>query len=355
MDFLSYTYPGLESVLKKEILNRKFKFLEIWPWFVKYSGDISTLVKANLWLRTANKVYIVLNEFKANNFDELFNWIYEIDWHKYDILKFNLSIKPILHHSLIKSEISTQKIVQKAIYKKLWVSNHSPSILDTLEIRVDIFKNVVKVLLDTSGDPLYKRGYKLATAQASIKETLAAWLILLVNCKNEDFVDPFCGSWTILIEKALIDLNIAPGTFRNFIFEKFNWIDPNLLKKEKWRASTRIKTKKLNFYGYDISSTAIQIAQENIKNAWLEEFIKLQVKDYLKLHLNFPFITNPPYGKRLTGNFDHIYKKLKDDLKQVKCGWIITSYKVNDEYFDLFKVRKLSNWWEWVNFFYKQN
>ena len=227
----------------------------------------------------------------------------------------------------------------------------------SVEIRIDVFNDKMKVLLDTSWDPLYKRGYKVANSKASLKETLAAGLCLLVDCKSDSLVDPFCWSGTILIEKALIDLNIAPGSFRHFLFEQFDWIEKSLIKKERWRASTRVKDKKLEFFWYDIDEKMVQIALENVKKAGLEDVIKIKQKNFLNLKISSRnILTNPPYGKRInTDLIDKIYEKLFVDLWNVQCWGIITGYKSLDKkWFDSFKIRILSNWGEMVKFFYKK-
>lgn len=357
MKFLSYTYPGLEWILKNELEKRKIKVNEIGPGFVKFVWDETALIKANLWLRTANKVYILLSEKEVFTFDDIFNVVYNIDWKRYLSDDFSFSLKIKLKKSKISSVKATQSIIQKAIIKKLVDGKQYDFSKKSLEIRVDIFSNKMKVMLDTSWDPLYKRWYKIWNSDASLKETLAAWLCLLLNYSKNKFYDPFCWSWTILIEKALIDLNIAPGSFRKFIFEEFDWIDKKLVEKERWRASTRIKDRKFNFFGFDIDDNVIAIAKENVKSAGLDKMIKIEKKDYLNLKdkLDF-FITNPPYGKRINSQvIDKIYKKLFFDLNKADCGWIITWYKdIDKKWFDTFKVRTLSNGGQLVKFFYKK-
>ena len=356
MQFISYTYPGLESVLKKELEKRKIQINQIWSWFVEFSWDETTLIKTNLWLRTANKVYILLAKWNVNNFDDIFNLVYNIDWQYYLSDKFSFNLKVKIKKSKIFSARSVQSVAQKAIIKKLvWEGSYDFS-KEKIEIRIDIFSDTMKVMLDTSWDPLYKRWYKLWNSKASLKETLAAGLCLLLDCKWETFFDPFCGSGTILIEKALIDLNIAPGSFRKFIFEKFDWIDKTIVEKERRRASTRIKNKSLKFFWFDIDDDMVEIAKQNIKNAWLEKFIFVEKEDYLNVNISGPFITNPPYGKRIKSNLiDKIYEKLFSDLKKVNCGWVITWYdSLDKKWFDTFKVRVLSNWGELVKFFYKK-
>jgi len=357
MKFLSYTYPWLESILKKEIESRKIKIEKIEDGQVIFSGNETTIVKSNLWLRTANKVYILLKEEKVEDFDKLFELVYDIDWKKYIWNKFNIHIKANSHKSILKSEKTIQSISQKAIYEKLskWSFYQAQTNLN-IEIRIDIYKNNVKILLDTSWEPLYKRWYRKDISYANLKETLAAWIILLSNCKSTTCYDPFCGSGTLLIEKALIDLNIAPWMYRNFIFENFDWIDKNKIEKEKWRAWTRKKEKELKFFWYDIDKNILEIAKDNVKNAWLDKYIKIEKKNFWDIKkISECIITNPPYGKRIkVDNIEKMYEKLLQDFKNIHCGWIITGYEWNlKEFYDNFKVRVLSNGWEKVKFFWK--
>ena len=353
MQFVSFTYPGLESVLKKEILQRKFQLVKVEDSLVVFEGDESTLIKANLWLRTANKVYILLKEAEVLDFEKLFSEIYQINWTKYIPSNFRVNINVKTHKSQLSATSSIQSIVQKAIYKKLAPHGEYKYGDKHIEVRIDIFKNKAKILLDTSWEPLYKRGYKVGIAQAGLKETLAAWIILLAGCKQNTCYDPFCGWWTLLIEKAMIDLNIAPWLWRKFVFEDFGWIDKNLIEKERWRASTRKKDKMLNLIGFDIDPKMVQLANQNIKNAGLEKYIKVTQKDYLNVKIEKCLLTNPPYDKRIKLTNLKIYDKLFEDLRWVECGWIITGYDVSNKFYDAFKVRVLSNWGKKVKFFYK--
>jgi len=356
MKFVSYTYPWLENILKKEIEARKIKVLDSGPWFVKFEWNVSTMVKMNLWLRTANKVYLLLWEEKITDFDKLFDLVYSINWKYYIPKNFKININPHIVKSQLSHIPSIQSIVQKAIIKKLvWNENYSFDEDKNIEIRIDIFKDNLKVLLDTSWEALYKRWYKKDISKAGLKETLTAGILQLINCKDNLFFDPFCGSGTILIEKAMIDLNIAPWLKRNFLFEKFNWVDKNILEKEKWRAGTRRKEKNLLYFWYDIDPSMVEIARENIKNAGLEKYIKIEKKDFLDIDIKWTMLTNPPYNKRIKlENIDQIYNKLFNDLQNVNCGWVITWYENIDKiWFDNFKVRVLSNGWDKVKFFYK--
>jgi len=360
MKFVAFTYPGLESILKHELEQRKIEIEKVEDGLIKFIGDTSTLVKTNLWLRTASKVYLLLWEHKdITDFNTLFDIIYNINWQ--DIIPKWYQI--VIHPDSIKSELTAiptiQAISQKAIIKKIaWDKHYNSEEWKKIEIRINLFKNTLKIMLNTTWESLYKRWYKVWTSPAQLKETLTAGIILLSKSKNLLCYDPFCGSGTILIENAMIDLHIAPWLFRNFMFENFDWVNKNNLEKEKWRAKTRQKDKNLNFIGTDIDPHILKIAQNNAISARVDKYITFYKEDFSKVKSkeNCDIITNPPYNKRLQiDNIEDIYNKLNNELSQDNVhGWIITWY---DEFKYLvnkkFKMRVFSNWWDKVKFYWK--
>lgn len=358
MKFLAFTYPWLEWVLKREFKNRKIEITYTADWFVCFEWDSSTMVKTNLWLRTVSKIYIILWELQSvQSFDKLFDLVFSIDRKSYISPDFKISVQANSHKSKLFSEPTIQSVVHKAILKKLiWDKIHNPRRLSSSEIRVEIYKDSLKILLNTSWESLYKRWYKKENSLAGLKETLAAWIIGLSKVWNKLY-DPFCGSWTILIEKALEELNIAPNLKRNFAFENFVFFDSNLLEKERRRASTRRKNKQLYLKWTDIDPRMISIAQENANAAWVWEFIKFQKLDFQQISdkCDFDILTNPPYNKRIKlDNIDEIYFKLENlFLNNNIKGWIITWY--DDFRFDQSRnFRTLSNGWELVRFAYRK-
>lgn len=357
MKFTAFTYPWLESILKKELIKRKIDIDKVEDGLITFFWDESTMVKANLWLRTASKVYLNLWEYEnITSFDNLFNIVYKIDWDYYIPKNYWISIKVDTIKSKLFSNSTIQAIVQKAIIKKLVKDNMYRFNKDKkIEIRISLFKNRIKILLDTTWESLYKRWYRKDISYANLKETLASWIILLSEI--DTLYDPFCWSWTLLIEKAMIDLNIAPWLLRNFIFESFPWFDKNLLEKEKWRAKTRQKDKKLNIIWSDIDKNILNIAKENIKNAGLDKYILLKHIDFMNIDLkqSYNILTNPPYNKRLKiNNIDAIYTKLQDILLNNEIKWWIITWYNKFRFLNSFKIRNLSNGWEIVRFIYKK-
>ncbi len=358
MKFTAFTYPWLESVLKKEIESRKINIDKLEDGLITFSWDQSTMVKTNLWLRTASKVYLLLWEYsKITSFNDLFNIVHNIDWNYYIPKDFKVVVQADSIKSKLSSVPSIQAISQKAIIKKLvWNKTYNYDEDKKIEIRINIFKDNVKVLLNTTWESLYKRWYRKDISVAWLKETLASWIILLSNIKN--LYDPFCGSWTLLIEKAMIDLHIAPWLFRHFDFENFDWFDSNLLEKEIWRAKTRQKTKQLNLIWTDIDKYVLKIAKENAKNAWVDKHIHFEHKDFMNLqkHQDYDILTNPPYNKRIKiDNIDDIYAKLQDMLLTNNIWWWIITWYEDFKFSNNFKIRVLSNGWDMVRFIYKKS
>lgn len=356
MKFTVFTYPWLELLLRKELENRKIHIDKVEDWLITFSWDQSTMIKTNLWLRTASKVYLLLWEHEnITNFDNLFNLVYDIDWEYYIPKNYRVVVQADSIKSKLFSTPTIQAITQKSIIKKLVKDKTYRYDDKKVEIRINIFKDKVKILLNTTWESLYKRWYGKDISVAWLKETLASWIILLSGINN--LYDPFCWSWTLLIEKAMIDLNIAPWLFRKFAFENFSWFDKDLLEKEKRRARTRQKDKKINLIWTDIDKHMLKIAKENAKNAWVSKYITFECKDFMdvKVEQNYDILTNPPYNKRIKiDNIDEIYTKLQEILLTNKIkGWIITWYD-KFRFSNSFKIRVLSNGWDLVRFIYKK-
>lgn len=357
MKFLAFTYPWLESVLKRELKNRKINLNESGDWFACFEWDVSTMVKTNLWLRTASKVYIILWSLDdLQNFEQLFDLVFSIDRKSYISSDFKISVEARSNRSKLFSEPTIQSIAHKAILKKLlWDRKHIPTKSEVNEIRIEIFKDSVKILLNSSWESLYRRWYKKENSQASLKETLASWIIWLSKLDN-NLYDPFCWSGTILIENALMKLNIAPWINRSFAFENFVFFDHNILEKERWRARSRKKSVKFKLMWTDIDSRILKIAQANAISAWVWDYIDFQRMDFMKLSNKqcSDILTNPPYNKRIKlENINEIYTKLENIFLENNIrGWVITWY--DDFRFDQSRsFRTLSNGWDLVRFAYR--
>ena len=310
---------GLESVLKEECEKLGFKNLIVSNGRVEFIGTVRDIVRANLWLRTADRVYIKLLEFKALSYDDIYDNVVDFDWENYisedgKIIVLGKSVK-----SKMFSISDNQAITKKAIidrmakfYKKTWFEEDS----ERYKITLQILNDKAEVILDTSGTGLHKRGYRKSQNEAPIKETLAAALILLSNWnKKSTFVDLFCGSGTIPIEACMIAKNIAPGISRDFDFINFKFFDKDIYKEEKTKAFHAINDNDVEILGFDIDKRAIEISRENALNAGVDEDIKFINKDMAKVGLKNNFgvvISNPPYGERMGEDEDlsHIYRSI---------------------------------------------
>ncbi len=298
---------GLESVVAKELKKLGFKDLKIFNGGVEFSGDKEDICKCNLWLRSSDRVFIKLSEFRAKSFEELFQNIKSIEWNNF-LCKdscfpvYAKSIKSKLFSLSDIQSISKKAIVEslKKTYNVEWFDEsgyHFP-------IHVSILKDKATVLADTSGEGLNRRGYRIEPVLAPLKENMAAALILLSNWyPDKDLIDPFCGSGTIPIEAAMIARNIAPGLNRKFVSETWDFIPESVWKSVRKKAySSMDLDTTLNIQGYDIDKRAIKAAKANALEAGVGDSIHFQVRDVSELSSSDKkgcVITNPPYGERL--------------------------------------------------------
>lgn len=355
MELIATCAFGLEKLLYQEIKKLGLWVVKTEDGRVIFNGDQEDIARANLWLRTAERVYIKLAEFEAQSFDELFDATYDLDW--LEILP-NAATFPVLcstSNSMLHNEPAIQSIVKKAIVKKLQTErtdNPLPETGPTYSILTRFHKDICTLGLDTTGDSLHKRGYRTESTMAPIKETLAAALVLLSDWKPEEIlVDPFCGSGTIVIEAAMIAQNIAPGLNRGFAFQKWADFDPKILPKLIKEAAEKITDTPLKIYGYDIDREAVKIAKFNAGRANVKiEFEQADVHelDFEKME-GVTIITNPPYGERIS-EVDEV-EKLYADLGQLFAKtknsslFLITSHPDFQKIFGrfAFKNRKLFN------------
>lgn len=337
---IAKTLAGLEDVLAEELINLGADNLEIGKRMVSFEGNNELLYKANIHCRTALRILVPIHTFKARNADEIYKEIKDIDWRKYMSENNTFAIDSVVFstiftHSKFVAYRTKDGLVDfftKKVGKRPSVSTSNPDIL----INIHIAHDRCSVSLDSSGESLHKRGYRAGQTDAPLSEVLAAGMILKTGWKgNCDFVDPMCGSGTLLIEAALIALNIPPGIYREgFAFEKWPNFDKELFE-DLYNDDSNEKEFKYNIYGYDLSGQAIAIASENIKNAGLSKHIKLEVKAIQK-HETTPaangiIVTNPPYGERLkVNNIFELYESIGERMKHVFTGytvWILSSEK----------------------------
>lgn len=298
---------GLEAVVKREIEALGYKILKTEDGKVTYMGDERAIVRSNLWLRSADRVLLKMAEFKALEFEELFQQTKAVAWEELIPIDGKFTVTGTSVKSKLHSVPACQKIVKKAIVERLKDFYGIELFEETgaeYTVKATLLKDRVTLTVDTSGTGLHKRGYRVMDVAAPIKETLAAAMVQLSFWKaGRVLVDPCCGSGTIPIEAAMIGRNIAPGLNRNFASEKWEYIKAEIWKEERKKAFSEIDyNKNLNIYGFDIDKRAVAAAKENAMEAGVDdciEFMKADVKKLSPIGSNGIIITNPPYGERI--------------------------------------------------------
>ncbi len=348
------TFYGMEKVLADELIKLGAQKVEIGNRIVTFVGDKGFIYKSNLCLHSALKILKPIYEFKANSNEELYEKLYNYDWSNYlnetnTFLFDSVLSGNIFTHSLFVSQKAKDALVDNFRDMKKSRPNVDLKYPD-FRFHLHINNNTCSLLLDSSGDSLHKRGYRVSTNIAPINEVLAAGIIILSGWdKSSDFFDPMCGSGTFLIEAAMMASNIPANINRDeFAFEKWSDWDPDLF--ELIQNSQLKKVKKLNIrvFGYDKSPSAIAKAKQNIKQASLSDFISVNEFNFFetnkisdnKLHL----VTNPPYGERLKGNIKELYKNIGDTLKNKypdTDAWFISSNLDAMKYVGLRPSRKI--------------
>ncbi|WP_308992017.1 THUMP domain-containing protein [Mariniflexile litorale] len=337
-NMLAKTLFGFEELLANELTQLGAKDVKTGVRSVSFSGDKGFMYKANLALRTAIKILKPINSFTVNNEQDLYNKLYQMPWEQYVKPSGTIAVDATIHSELFTNSLYIAQKTKDAIVDKFRdTTGERPNVdlkFPDLKVNVHVDRHQCTISLDSSGDSLHKRGYKLATNIAPINEVLAAGLILLSGWDGQtDFMDPMCGSGTMLIEAAMIACNIPPNLMRKeFAFERWNDWDVDLF--EKIEASLLGKTRDFHhkIIGYDKAPSAVTKAIENVKNAQLDDFIEVKHEDFFKtqkggdekLHMVF----NPPYGERLNIDMEEFYKNIGDTLKQSYPGtdaWFITS------------------------------
>ena len=306
-ELIATTTFGLEAVCRREIEQLGYKIKSTENGKITYLGDERAIVKSNLWLRTADRVLLKLGEFKVLTFDQLFDQTKAIPWSKYISEKG----KFIVNGKSVKSKLfhvsTCQKMVKKAIVDNLKEAYRVKWLDETEEeypILVSVLKDIATITLDTSGIGLHKRGYRVKTVEAPMKETLAAGLVQLSYWnKDRTLYDVFCGSGTIPIEAAMIGRNIAPGLAREFTSKHWKWISKDIWKEETRAAYQAIDyDTDITIHASDINAKNIQAAIENAEEAGVEDCIEFKQADFKEINYENNYgvlISNPPYGERL--------------------------------------------------------
>ncbi|WP_312643709.1 class I SAM-dependent RNA methyltransferase [Hydrogenoanaerobacterium sp.] len=319
---------GLESVLSAEIKKLGVQNIEVTDGKVTFVGDLADVAKANIWLRTAERVQIVLGSFRAESFEELFQGVLSLDFENYIRKDDAFPVKGWALNSKLHSIPDCQSIIKKAIVKRLESKYNQSWFEETgsrVQVQFSILKDIVTVLLDTSGAGLHKRGYRQNSNIAPIKETLAAGIVDLARIRNDSLVyDPFCGSGTMLIEAALYALNIAPGINRRFAAEYWGVFSDNTFKTVRQEALEQIdRQAEFRGYGYDIDPAAVELAQENARKAGVANRFQISqqdISDFRTDELRATVLTNPPYGERMLEVKDaqRIYKTMGEVFERRK-------------------------------------
>jgi putative N6-adenine-specific DNA methylase len=335
---IAKTFFGFENILSDELLKLGAKKITIGVRNVSFFGDLGFLYKSNLFLRSAIRILTPIKSFKVNNEKELYSSVFNFNWEDYFSISNTFQIDSVLNtdlfsHSLFVSQRVKDGIVDR--FRKL--DNNRPNIdLDNPDIKINIHitKNDCTISLDASGKPLNQRGYRTLTNIAPINEVLAAGIVMLSDwdCQS-DFLDPMCGSGTLLIEAAMFATNYPVNIKRtNFSFLNWKNFDNDLFEMIKKSVLNKVKPFDYKIIGYDKAPSAVKKSNQNIINSGFDHLIKVNQFDFFKtkkfsenfLHVLF----NPPYGERLQIDFRLFYKKIGDTLKTSysnSCAWFITS------------------------------
>jgi putative N6-adenine-specific DNA methylase len=335
---IAKTFFGFENILADELLKLGAKKITIGVRNVSFFGDLGFLYKSNLFLRSAIRILTPIKSFKVNNEKELYSSVFNFNWEDYFSISNTFQIDSVLNtdlfsHSLFVSQRVKDGIVDR--FRKL--DNNRPNIdLDNPDIKINIHitKNDCTISLDASGKPLNQRGYRTLTNIAPINEVLAAGIVMLSDwdCQS-DFLDPMCGSGTLLIEAAMFATNYPVNIERtNFSFLNWKNFDNDLFEMIKKSVLNKVKPFDYKIIGYDKAPSAVKKSNQNIINSGFDHLIKVNQFDFFKtkkfsenfLHILF----NPPYGERLQIDFRLFYKKIGDTLKTSysnSCAWFITS------------------------------
>ncbi len=327
---------GLEGVVKKELYNLTQINAQSFNGKLTFDGDINLVAKLNLYMRTASRVYINVGGFKADNFDELFDKLSELDFENYFVKNSNISVNASIFESKLNSIQAVSAVCKKAIYNRLNAYCKSSNLSSGFEHKIEISlrRDYVTVYINTSGESLHKRGYRKSYGEAPIKETVASALINLSFWNNSKVLfDPFCGSGTIAIEAGMIYKNVAPGIFRDFDFLHFDKFDTSFYADMLSEAKSKINNnQQIKIFASDIDAKQIEIAKSNAKRAMVGDVIKFSVQNAVDLQSDLSYgviITNPPYGERLMKRNEivSLYKRFGKTFQDLKdwSAFVITS------------------------------
>lgn len=335
---LAKTLFGFEELLATELKNLGALNVQQGVRSVSFEGDKGFMYKANLCLRTAIKILLPLTSFRVKNETDLYNQVFDIPWEDYLSVDGTLAVDATLHSDLFShSQFISLKTKDAVVDRFRKHFGRRPNVdlkHPDLRINIHIQQDQCNVSLDSSGQSLHQRGYKTATNIAPINEVLAAGMLLLSGWDGQsDFLDPMCGSGTLLVEAAMIACNIPANMHRReFGFEKWKDYDNALFETIYDSSMKKVREFHHRIYGFDKAPSAVQKAKDNVKNAGLSDYIEVSQQNFFetektseeKLHIVF----NPPYGERLNIEMESFYKSIGDTLKQGypnTDAWLITS------------------------------
>lgn len=347
IELIAPCHFGLESVLKREILDLGYEISKVEDGRVTFLGDAEAICRANIFLRTAERILLKAGEFRAVTFEELFEKTKALAWEAYVPANGKFWVtKAASVKSKLFSPSDIQSIMKKAMVERLKKVYHQewfPEDGASYPVRVFLMKDVVTIGIDTSGVSLHKRGYRQLSSKAPITETLAAALIMLTPWRRDRIlVDPFCGSGTFPIEAAMMAANIAPGMNRSFTAEQWT----NLIPRKLWYESVEEASDlmedqiEVDIQGYDIDGDVVKAARQNAADAGVDHLIHFQQRPVSQLRhpKKYGFIiTNPPYGERLEERetLPELYRTFGESFRRLEdwSAYMITSYDEAERYF----------------------
>ncbi len=347
---------GLEKLLGNEIEALGYKRIDTMDGRITFEGDEAAIARANINLRFAERVFILVGEFPARSFTELFDNTIALPWENYILREDAFPVKGHAIKSTLFSVPDCQSIVKKAVVGRLANKYGIKWFAETgikYQIEFFIFKDVARLMIDTSGTPLHKRGYRPASGAAPLRETLAAAVAATSRPRENVLLwDPFCGSGTIAIEAAMMMNNIAPGVNRDFSAEDFPFIGKEIWTAAREEAISNIRKTDFEAWGSDIDTSVLEIAKENARRAGVDSCVRFFECDARKIERpdrRGTIVCNPPYGERLMemADVEVLYKEIGEKFRSL-APWqvyVLTSHEGFEKLYGkrADKIRKLYN------------
>ncbi len=356
MEKLTLTCPclfGLESVLSFEVRKIGGENITVTDGRVTFDGDLSMVAKANIWLRTAERVELVIGSFKAETFTELFDQTAELPWETFIGIDDRFPVKGSSINSKLFSMSDCQRIIKRAIVRRFEKVYHKELFAETgilYQVQYSIYKDVVTLMLDTTGPGLHKRGYRANSNEAPIKETIAAGIVDLARVRGDSIVyDPMCGSGTLVIEAALKALNIAPGIRRKFAAQNWTCFQNNIFNDVRRDAVNQVRRDApFMAYASDLDPQAVQLTIENAAKAGVASRIRVHQADVADFQPNLEqkgiVLTNPPYGERMlaVSEAEELYRTMGQVFQEndLLSYYIISPHEEFEDVFGRKAVRR---------------